>query len=107
MTLILRMRAQPRMQYVWRIVPFQQPVDDRDEKEGEKCRYQQPADYRPSKRRILLTAIAETQGHREHAKDHGQRGHYHRAQPRKACGKRCIEWNFSLIAKLLISKRHH
>ena len=53
-----------------------------DEKECRDCCDQQAADDRAAERRVLLAAFAEAERHRQHADDHGERGHQHRAQPR-------------------------
>src|SRR5438874_13715601 len=70
-----------------RRTPAQNAVDDRNEKERGKGRHGETADDRAAQRRILLTAFAEAQRHREHADDHRERGHEHRAQARGARGQ--------------------
>src|ERR1700723_712050 len=44
----------------------------------------QAADHGAPERRVLLTALAEAERHRQHADDHGQRGHQHRTDTDEA-----------------------
>ena len=54
-----------------------------DKKQGGEGREAQPADNRAAERRVLLAAFTEADGHRQHADDHGQSGHQHRAETRE------------------------
>src|SRR6185295_18011354 len=49
--------------------------------QGGNRREDQSADHGAPERRVLLAALAETQRHRHHADDHGERRHQHRAEP--------------------------
>ena len=54
---------------------------------------QEPADDRAPERRVLLAALAQPQRHRDHADDHGQRGHQHGTEagdPRLDGGRRGV-----------------
>src|SRR5882672_6611832 len=58
-----------------------------DRRHEEKGRYgckQETADDGASERRILLATLAEPERHRQHADDHGERGHQHGAKAREA-----------------------
>ena len=54
--------------------------------EEQRCdrRHQQAADHGAPERGILLAAFAERKRHRQHADDHGERGHQHRPKAREA-----------------------
>src|ERR687888_2127681 len=65
----------------WR-PPAQEAVDDRDEEQRGERRHRESADHGAAQRRVLLAALAEPERHRQHADDHGQRGHQHGTQPR-------------------------
>ena len=71
------------------------PVNDREhgrhEKQRGDGRKNQAADDGASQRRILLAAIAQPERHRDHADDHGQGRHEHRAQPRESGLQRGLE----------------
>src|SRR5216683_553484 len=57
-------------------------VDDRNEPEGGEGGDGEAADHRAAQRGVLLAALAEPERHRQHADDHGERGHHHGAQAR-------------------------
>ena len=61
------------------VAAFQAPVQHAENRwNKEQGRYggeKQTADHGTAKRCILLATIAEAQSHRDHAEDHGERGH--------------------------------
>ena len=59
---------------------MQERKNCRDKEKGGECSQDQPADHRAAERGILFAAFAKPEGHRQHANDHGQRRHQHRAQ---------------------------
>ena len=62
----------------------QKAVDDGHYKERRKRRQQQAPNDGAAERRILLSTLSEPEGHRQHADDHGQRGHQHGTNARMA-----------------------
>src|SRR5213592_4527779 len=74
---ILRSRscAELRRYFGDRLLAAQHAVDHRYEHEGGEGRERQPADDDAAEGRVLLPALAEAEGHRQHAEDHRQRGH--------------------------------
>src|SRR5947207_6440017 len=69
----------------------EQAVDDGNDEERGERRHREPADDRAAQRRVLLAALAEPEGHGEHADDHRERGHQHRTEPRVPRGQRGAE----------------
>src|SRR6266571_1086768 len=76
------------------------------EEQSRKSGKNQATDDRAAKRRILLAALAEPHGHRQHADDHGEGGHQHRADAHKSCFERGIQRVLTLI-HLFTSEGHH
>src|SRR6266851_6335570 len=64
----------------------QQTVDDRDDEEGGHGGEREAADHRAPEGGVLLGALAQPEGHRQHADDHREGGHQHRAEPDVARG---------------------
>ncbi len=56
----------------------------RNQEQRRDRRDQETANHCASQRSILLAAFAKCKGHRQHADDHGERGHQHRAKAREA-----------------------
>src|SRR5581483_11252648 len=66
------------------LTSMQNAKDDRDEHERRDRRKDQAADDGAAERGVLLAAFAETERHRRHADDHGERGHEHGAETNEA-----------------------
>src|SRR5947207_9327952 len=67
-------RAGVREKVLPRRPPAEHAVDDRDEEERGEGGHGEPADHRAPQRSVLLAALAEPEGHRQHADDHGGAG---------------------------------
>ena len=57
--ILVRRRAQTRMQFPRFEVPPEQFVDDRDEEESKESRYQQATDHSVAEGRVLLSVVTE------------------------------------------------
>src|SRR5262245_32079238 len=62
--------------------------NDGDKEKGGKRGETEATDYCATHRCVLFTALAEAETHREHAYDHGERGHQDRTQTRATSGQR-------------------
>ena len=71
--------VRPRLR-LRRAAAVQQAEDGRDEEQRGDGGHDQAADHGAAERRVLLAAFAQAERHRDHADDHRQRGHQHRAE---------------------------
>src|SRR3977135_4589953 len=69
------------------LVLAQAAVKPGDQEQGCDRAHEQAADYGTAEWGVLLTAIAETERHRQHADDHRQRRHQDGSQPPAARGR--------------------
>ena len=69
----------PGLQTLW-VAPMEQAEHHGHEEERCQCGDHQATDHRAAQGGVLLTSFTQSQRHREHADDHGQRRHEHRAQ---------------------------
>src|ERR1700721_1421673 len=69
---------------------------------GDRCK-DQTADHGAPQRRVLLTALAKAERHRQHAHNHRQCGHQHRTDADEACfdrgGDRVAEFLIALASE--------
>ena len=84
LTVLRAIPVQSASSLIHRRLPTKEAIDDRHKKQGAERGEDQPADHRPSQRRVLFAAFAEPERHGQHSDDHGQRGHQHRTDARKA-----------------------
>src|SRR5881409_721254 len=80
---ILRSCAELRWYLGHGLLPAKHAVDHRHEEERGEGREREPADDDAAERGVLLAALAEAEGHRQHAEDHRERRHDDRAKPRR------------------------
>src|SRR5205814_10350878 len=88
-TLPARSGAEPRRYFGDRALAAKHAAAQRYAHEGGEGRERQPADDDAAEGGVLLPALAEPEGHGEHAEDHRQRGHDDRAEacrPGGECG---------------------
>src|SRR5439155_5998976 len=106
---ILRSRsgAELRRYFGDHLLAAQHAVDHRYEHEGGQGRERQPADDDAAERGVLLAALAEAEGHRQHAEDHRERGHDDRAEARRSGGERGVVGVELLLLALLVRELDH
>ena len=81
----------------------QHAVNHRHEEQRRHGGHQQAANHRTTQRGVLFAPFAESQRHRQHPNDHGQRRHQHRPQARVPRGKRRVK-GILPYAPLIIGK---
>ena len=69
--------------------------------------HNQPADNRAAKWRILLAGFTEAKRHRNHADDHGERGHQHRPQANAPGIDHRAQWPNFLTGAQIVGEAHH
>src|SRR6185312_4125019 len=105
-----RMPTIARTRRALRLMPFpfvmQEAEEYRNKEERRHGCEQKTANNRPAERRVLFTALTDTQRHRQHADNHRQRGHQHWTKTSVACKHGGIARRVC-VGKLLLRKADH
>src|ERR1700751_5613499 len=95
--------------YVWiafRVLSVKEAENRWNEEQRCYSGTQQATDDRSAERCVLLASVTQTQGHRNHANNHGQGGHDYRAKSRISRLYRRFHW-ISVMKQLFLRERNH